>query len=96
MVAGLRDLSPSILRHTYATHLHEGGAEVVHVQKLLGHSSENSTRTYTHTSLKHLRRTYDDHHPRAAFKRRVPDTYLERRKSWLKETGYNDVVPEGD
>lgn len=96
MTAGLRNLSPSILRHTYATHLHEGGAEVVHVQKLLGHSSEDSTKTYTHTSLKHLRRTYNDHHPRAALKRRVPDTYFERRKRWLKETGCNEVVSERD
>lgn len=95
LVAGLRDLSPSVLRHTYATHLHEGGAEIVHVRMLMGHSSEDSTKTYTHTSLKHLRRIYDDHHPRAAYERRVRDTYSERRKKWLKETGDDGAASEG-
>lgn len=95
VVAGLHDLSPSILRHTCATHMHEGGAGVVHVQKLLGHSSEESTKTYTHASAKHLRRVYDERHPRATFERRVRDTYSGRRKRRAKEAGDNGAVSEG-
>ena len=73
-MAGLGPVSPHTLRHSFATHLHEGGASTRHVQLLLGHENLESAQVYTHMSPTHLRKTYDLHHPRATLKRtqRVP------------------------
>jgi integrase/recombinase XerD len=63
--AGLNNVTPHSLRHAFATQLLENGASTVFVQALLGHQHITTTEIYTRVSTKHLRRSYDQHHPRA-------------------------------
>jgi integrase/recombinase XerC len=65
LVTSKKKKSPHILRHSFATHVLENGAEISKVKKILGHSSLASTQVYTDANIEQLKKVYNNAHPRA-------------------------------
>jgi integrase/recombinase XerC len=64
-VTTIQKRSPHVLRHTYATHLLNNGADLNAIKELLGHANLSATQVYTHNSIERLKEVYKNKHPRS-------------------------------